>query len=131
MALDTESTEAAFSFSRTESGGVLELRGGFHLDLARELHQTALQIADAGGAVVVDCRQVEHLDGCMVQVLLALKRALEQGGGSLGLRGASEEIRKYLGWAGLAGHFAAPGSEDSKTTAGPPKRRRNSRKPAA
>jgi anti-anti-sigma regulatory factor len=76
--------------------------------------------------VVVDCGQTEHLDGCVSRILLALKLALKQAGGSLRLRGESSEIRKYLGWAGMAAHF--PGEESPAITR---KRRKRARKPTA
>ncbi len=127
-----ESSEAAIAVYRDEPDSVLALRGGFHIDLARELHQAAVQLADTGGGVIVDCSQTEHLDGCAVQVLLALKRALEQRGGWLRMRGESAEIRKYLGWAGLSIHFPTRAASDAaaETPAPPRKRRRTARKPA-
>jgi anti-anti-sigma factor len=129
--VDLNSSDAAVSVYHDEPDSVLALRGGFHLDLARELHRTALELAGTGGSVVVDCSQAEHLDGCAVQVLLALKLALEHGGGSLRMRGESAEVRKYLGWAGLNAHFpiCSPSDTAAETpVAPPPKRRRTPRK---
>ena len=129
--MSLESSDAAVSVYRDGPDGVLALRGGFHIDLARELHRVACQLTETGGGVFVDCSQAEHLDGCTLQVLLALKLALEQRGGWLRMRGESEEIRKYLGWAGLAAHFPirAPSDAVAETPAAPRKRRR-ARKPS-
>jgi anti-anti-sigma factor len=125
-----ESSDAAVSVYRDGPDGVLALRGGFHIDLARELHRVALELAETGGGVFVDCSQAEHLDGCTLQVLIALKLALEQRGGWLRLKGESEEIRKYLGWAGLAAHFPVRGPSDAVTeTPAAPRKRRRARKP--
>ena len=128
--MSLESSNAAVSVSRDGPDGVLALRGGFHIDLARELHRVALELTETGGGVFVDCSQAEHLDGCTLQVLLALKLALEQRGGWLRLKGESEEIRKYLGWAGLAAHFPVRGPSDAVTeTPAAPRKRRRARKP--
>ncbi len=129
--MDWDSTTAVVSVSRDGPDCVLSLRGGFHLEQARELHAAALQIAETGGGVVVDCREAAHLDGCAVQVLLALKAALAHTGGSLRMHGASDDVRKYLGWAGLAAHF--PDAEAVHSTietpaSGRPRKRRASRK---
>jgi anti-anti-sigma factor len=130
--VDWDSTTAAVSVSRDGPDCVLALRGGFHLEHARELHAAALQIAETGGGVVVDCGEAAHLDGCAVQVLLALKKALEQSGGSLRMRGASDDVRKYLRWAGLAAHFpddeAAHSAVEAPASGRPRKRRAASRK---
>lgn len=129
--MSLESSDAAVSVYRDGPDGVLALRGGFHIDMARELHQAALQLAETGAGVVVDCSQAEHLDGCALQVLLALKLALEQRGGWLRMQGESEEIRKYLGWAGLAAHFPIRGPRDGGSeTPAAPRKRRKARKPS-
>jgi len=74
--------------------------------------------------VVVDSSAASHLDGCAVQVLLALKHALASSGGSLSLIGAREEVRNYFDWAGVTSHFAR---RDPGETA-PRKRRKTPRK---
>ena len=122
--MDSDSSDAAISVYRDGPDGVLALRGRFHVDLARDLHQAALQLAESGGGVIVDCSQTEHLDGCALQVLMALKLALEHGGGWLRMRGESAEVRKYLAWGGLSAHFPAPAAAAAPTR----KRRKTARK---
>jgi anti-anti-sigma regulatory factor len=132
--VDADSVDAAIISTRDESGGVLTLRGAFHLDLAPELHRVALELSDVGGGVVVECSQMEHLDGCAAQILLALKLALERRGGSLRMKGVSRKIDDYLIWSGLAVHFAdgAPGAGAAEAAiAAPSKRRRSPRKPSS
>ncbi|HLK19166.1 MAG TPA: STAS domain-containing protein [Bryobacteraceae bacterium] len=125
-----DSSEAAFSICREEPDSVLTLRGKLHLDLARELHRMALDLAMTGGSVVVDLSAAEFLDGWVIQILLALKLALEHGAGSLRLRGESGEIREYLAWAGAEAHFPAPGLDSKAAIAQPRKKRKSARKPA-
>jgi len=122
--VDANPAEESVSVSANESGSVLTLSGSFQLLQARPLHEAALRLAATGGNVVVDCAAAAHLDGCAIQVLLALKLALEHVGGSFGLLGASEDVRNYLGWAGVTSHFR---SSDAGDTA-PRKRRRTVRK---
>jgi len=122
--VDANPAEGSVSVSANESGSVLTLSGNFQLLHARPLQEAALQLAETRGNVVVDCSGVTHLDACAVQVLLALKFALERGGRSLGLLGASEDVRNYLGWAGVTAHFASRESGE----AAPRKRRRTPRK---
>ena len=131
--MDADTVDAAITSTRDESGGLLTLRGAFHLDLAPELHRVALELSDAGGGVVVECSQLEHLDGCAAQILLALKLALERDGGSLRMKGVSREVGNYLGWSGLAVHFAdgAPAGAAETAIATPRKRRRSARKPSS
>jgi len=127
--VDVTSGEAGVSISRNESDSVLKLHGSLQLDQARQLHEAALQLAASGGAVVIDCAEAAHLDGCAVQVLLALKLALERAGGSIRMTGIAPEVSQYLVWAGVAEHFGVAGPAEAVAQA-PRKRRRAPRKRA-
>lgn len=105
-------SDAGVKLTIEGSDCVLALRGSFHLELAQPLYQAALEAADSGRAVRVDCHAVEHLDGCALQTLLALKAALDRAARPIRLIGVSEAVRKYLAWAGLAGHFPDETSEE-------------------
>jgi anti-anti-sigma factor len=98
-------TTACVEVKQHGSDGTLILRGAFQLDLVRELHEAALQSLEISTSLIVDCAAVEHLDGCALQVLTALKKTVEQTGGTLRMQGASEQVRNYLRWAGLAAQF--------------------------
>jgi anti-anti-sigma regulatory factor len=124
-----DSSETAVSTYREEPDSVLARRGRPHLDLARELHRMALELALTGGSVVVDCSAAEFLDSWVIQILLALKLALERGAGSLRIRGESAEVRRYLGWAGMDAHFPGRGACSEAPGAAPRKRRKSARKP--
>lgn len=118
-----ENDEANVSLHRTESECVLALRGALQLEVVGRLHEAALEIAQMPGSVIVDCAQVAHLDASAVQVLLALKLALEGGGGSLRLRGVQKQMESYLTWAGLTAHL--PCQDEAPA---PPRRKRAPRK---
>ena len=98
-------SDAGFKLTVEGSTCVLRLSGSFHLELAQPLHQAALEAADHSGNVLVDCSQAQHLDGCTLQILLALQAAMQGAGRSFGFTGANEQVRKDLTWAGLTGHF--------------------------
>ena len=98
-------TTACVEVKQHGSDRTLILRGAFQLDLVRELYEAALQSLEHASNLVVDCAAVEHLDGCALQVLMALKKTMEQTGGTLRMQGACEQVRNYLRWAGLAAQF--------------------------
>lgn len=125
--MDPNAVEPSVSVSNNETATVLRLRGSFQLELARPLYEAALQVAASGGNAVVDCRAAVHLDACAVQVLLALKIALERAGGRLRLSGASDEVCKYLQWAGVAAHLVRGEARGAPGAASPPKRRKTAR----
>lgn len=126
--MDVNPAEGSISVSKNKSDFVLKLRGSFQLEHARPLCEAAVQMAGEAGSVIVDCSEVEHLDGCAVQVLLALKIALERAGGSLRMSGGREDVRKYLAWAGVAPHFGCGEAAETTAAAGPRKRRKTARK---
>jgi anti-anti-sigma factor len=100
------SSEAGVSLSVEGGGSRLALSGSIQLELARQIHQAAVAAADSSNDVLVDCSAAEHLDGGTLQILLALKKAVEGTGRRFRLDGASEQVRRYLAWSGLADHFA-------------------------
>lgn len=65
--------------------------------------------------------------GSRLVLLLALKPALEHGGGSRRMRGESAEVRKYVGWTGLNAHFpvCSPRDTAAETPVAPPPQRRS------
>jgi anti-anti-sigma factor len=99
------SVTACVEVKQQGSDCTLILRGAFQLDLVRELYEAAVQSLENSSSVVVNCAAVEHLDGCALQVLMALKKTVEQTGGTLRLQAAGEQVRNYLRWAGLAAQF--------------------------
>jgi len=132
--MSVDANSAPVHLLRENTGCVLALRGDLNLDLARRVHDAALEAVEAGGNLIVDCTEATHIDGSAAQVLLALEGALEQGGRSLQIRGASDGVRKYLGWSGLGGHFVAADSRPAaagESPAVPKKRRRSNRKSPA
>lgn len=103
--MPADSVRACVEVQQHGSDCTLILRGAFQLDLVRELYEAALQSLQNSSSLVVNCAAVEHLDGCALQVLMALKKTVEQSGGTLRMQAAGEQVRNYLRWAGLAAQF--------------------------
>jgi anti-anti-sigma factor len=91
-----------------EGGAVLELSGTVDVSVAVRLHEEALRLASAGGAVIIDWAECRSLDAAALQTLLALKRHLEAGGGSLRVGRDAAPIRDWLAMAGADALLPAP-----------------------
>jgi hypothetical protein len=66
-----------------EGGAILGLSGTVDFSGAVRLHEVALRRASGGGAAIPDRAECRCPDAAAWQTLLALKRRLEAGGGSL------------------------------------------------
>lgn len=73
--------------------------GAYHSD---ELYFACLSAVERGGDVDVDCREVSHLGGSTLQMLLGVDRALGDTGHRLRLVDAPAALRGHLADAGLA-----------------------------
>jgi anti-anti-sigma factor len=89
---------------------VLKLQGDCRVDAARLLLDQLLQ-SPANQNVVVDWEKAEHVDTCVLQVLLSLKRHLGQRGFSLSAVKDNPVIREYLQLAGLSGDLPLQSAE--------------------
>ena len=81
----------------------LALRGTVGVAAAPELRARALELAEDARDVTVACDEVEHLDATALQLLVALRRAVEARGGHFALSGVPDAVRHYLALAGLSG----------------------------
>ena len=97
-------SEPLVSLHRGEDTTVLTLRGNSRADAARLLLEQLRQ-TEIMQPVVVDWEQAEHVDTCVLQVLLALQKQLALGGLSLGIARDNPAVREYLQLAGLSGNF--------------------------
>ena len=111
---DTEQ-RAGIEVRAFEGGAVLELSGTVDIASVRRLHEETLGLAAGGGAVIVDWANCRHLDTAALQTLLALKRHLEAGGGSLRVGRDAEAIRGWLEMAGASAMLPAPGETEQLT----------------
>lgn len=69
--------------------------------------RVAAQAALARGAdVTVNLYKVDHLDASALQILLALETEQKRRGQNLQLANASEHLRQWFGFAGVADRFS-------------------------
>jgi anti-anti-sigma factor len=80
---------------------VLKLQGNCRADTARLLLEQILQLTMTQN-VLVDWEQAEHVDTCVLQVLLALQKHLGQRGFSFSVAKDSPAVREYVQLAGLS-----------------------------
>jgi anti-anti-sigma factor len=111
-ATDTE-VHAGIETRAFEGGAVLGLSGTVDVSSAVRLREEALRLASGGGAVILDWAGCRHLDASALQMLLALKRRLETGGGSLRVGRDASAVRAWLAMAGASALLPAPDEREA------------------
>lgn len=81
---------------------VVELRGVYDIARAREFHAQALEWCKSTGDLVLDCAGAERTDTSAVQILLALKGAVEQSGRKFELRNVPDPVLTFWTSIGAA-----------------------------
>ena len=84
---------------------LLMLAGAISLDAARQLSDAALQALAGGREVAVDWSEARHVSAGALQVLLALRTALDARGLALPVAGDNPGVRRTLELAGLSPLF--------------------------
>jgi anti-anti-sigma factor len=82
------------------------LSGTLDAYLAGQLHRCAHDLLESGRDITVDLSEVDSMDVCTMQILLALRGDLVSRGRRFGLFAASEAAVSSLRMAGIAGLFA-------------------------
>ncbi len=80
----------------------LTLTGHADIFEAAAFHKVLLQVADSGAPTEVDLAPCTDLDGAALQLLLALRRALEARGGGISFVRAGGRVGQLLARFGLA-----------------------------
>ena len=109
-------SERAPAMTERGQAARLQLAGLVGFAHAVDLRDRAVALASGGGDVVVDCAGVTHLDTGAVQVLLALRIAVEEQGLRFAMEGLPAELAERLtGWgfgelvrAGQGGEMPRP-----------------------
>ena len=91
----------------SESCDLLVLAGEMNLDAAVQLRDSALKAVAGGREVGVDWSKAGHVSAGAIQVLLALRAALDAQGRGLHTAGDSPGVRRTLELAGLSRLFPA------------------------
>ena len=74
--------------------------------LAEDLHRCALDLLERGRDIAVDLSEVDSMDVCSMQILLALRGDLASRGRRLVVSTASANAARFFRMAGIAGTFA-------------------------
>ena len=94
--------------SAVDEGGETRfiLTGILDAYLAEDLHRCARNLLESGGDVAVDLSEVDSMDVCSVQILLALRGDLVSLGRRFLVSAASANAVGSLRMGGVAGIFA-------------------------
>jgi anti-anti-sigma regulatory factor len=96
-----DSTMTSVRLVKSKKGPRLVLKGNVTVVSAGRLHRTALEAVELNVDVTADLGAAEDLDASALQILLALRRALEARGRNLRLTGSSPLQDESLRLAGL------------------------------
>lgn len=96
---------AAVSLGEREGRRVIILEGAVDIFFAADLRQAALGLLGAGEDVAVCCEKLERLDTAALQILLALKKELEQNGKTLQVIDLPAGPARLVDLAGLTGRL--------------------------
>jgi anti-anti-sigma regulatory factor len=105
---DLSGSEAISVGPDADGRAVLIMRGRLGTADAGPLWQAARELLAGGKDLLLDCRELEHLGGAPMQVLLALRLELERRGARLALSGLSPGVTRTLAFAGITGDLTAP-----------------------
>jgi anti-anti-sigma factor len=89
----------------TESYDLLVLSGEITLDAAGHLREAALAAAAGAREVAVDWRDARHVSAGALQLMLALRAALETSGRALSVAADNPAMRRTLEVTGLSQLF--------------------------
>lgn len=100
-----EEKTAGVSIAEREGKRAVVLQGAIDIFFAADLRQSALALLEGGDDVAVDCEKLARLDTAALQILLALKKELEQRGKKLRMTELGSEPARFVGLAGLTSHL--------------------------
>ena len=96
---------AKVAVTKIEGRNTIALEGSVDIFFAVDLRQAALEVLQAGEDVVVCCEKLERLDTSALQILLALKKELEQSGRKIEWADVPSGPAALAALAGFSGHL--------------------------
>jgi ABC-type transporter Mla MlaB component len=81
---------------------------------AEELWKAALAASGEGRDAAVNLGEIDHLDASALQILLALDAEQKKRGQKLELANASEHLRQWFAYAGVADQFFMSGTKSDE-----------------
>lgn len=103
--MQAEETQAIAVIDRDEKP-VLVLQGTIDLFKVDDLYQATHALLERGEDVCLEWEKADRLDTATLQMLLALKKGLEEKGKKMQFTVLSPRLEKHLGLAGFAGVFS-------------------------
>lgn len=94
---------ASITIGEKDGQSAIYLEGAVDIFFAADLRQAALTLAANAADVAVCCAKLERLDTATLQILLALKKELQQKGRILQWFDLPAEPARVVGLAGLTG----------------------------
>jgi anti-anti-sigma factor len=94
---------------------MLKLEGSARVETATLLLQELSQSSIAHD-MAIDWEQAEHVDACVLQVLLALRKMLADRGLSLTVDKDNSHVRGYLELSGLSQYFPKRVRQDARSS---------------
>jgi anti-anti-sigma factor len=95
--------ESGVSVLENDDCVVVRFEGRARVETAVHLKQRLSQAVARD--VAIDWAEAEHVDACVLQVMLALRKLLLERGRSFGVRRDNAKVRDYLKMSGLADYF--------------------------
>jgi anti-anti-sigma factor len=105
---DAEHEPFRIKIQPAESSDSLVLEGDISLDAANRLREAVVDAAARDREIEIDWRRVGHMSAGALQLLLALRTALETRGRVLRVVGDNPGVRSTLELAGLSRFFPLP-----------------------
>ncbi|HEY2988406.1 MAG TPA: STAS domain-containing protein [Candidatus Binatia bacterium] len=96
---------ASVSIAEREGKPAIFLRGAVDIFFAADLRHAAIRLLERGEDVLICCEKLERLDTATLQILLALKKELEQKGNNLRMIELPSEPARLIGLAGMSGYL--------------------------
>jgi anti-anti-sigma regulatory factor len=96
---------AKIAFTKNADRNTIVLEGAVDIFFAVDLRQAALEVLQAGEDIIVCCEKLERLDTSALQILLALKKELEQNGRKIEWPDVPTGPAALAALAGLSGHL--------------------------
>ncbi len=98
----SEHDHSPIKVKKRDEGLELVLSGRVDIFFAEELHAAARMLEDDSGPVHITCTDAEHMDTAALQILVALKRSIDEQGRKWNLSGMGDELLETIHLSGAA-----------------------------
>ena len=96
----TQPSEDVVRIDERDGAAHLSLQGVVDLFAVSTLRDLLSREVGRGRALFIECKELERIDASVLQLLLALERAVRERGTELALRDVPDNVSRYLDIAG-------------------------------